>query len=86
MRGGHAGGAEQGLVADQGDVALEDLAGEGVDGDFGGLADLDVDDVGLVHLDFSGDHTHIGDGHDGRAFGVLNAFDDGFALDGEVHW
>ena len=64
LRGGHAGGAQQGLVADQGDVALEDLAGQGVDGDVGGLADLDVDDVGLVDLDFGGDHAHVGEGHE----------------------
>jgi hypothetical protein len=38
LRGGDAGGAEQGLVADLGDVALEGAAGEGVDGDVGGLA------------------------------------------------
>ena len=80
LRGGDAGGAQQRLIADQGDVALEDLAGKGVDGDVGGLADLDVDDVGLVHLDLGGDDAHVGEGHQGRAFGVLNADDDGLAF------
>jgi hypothetical protein len=40
LAGGDAGGAEQGLVADLGDVAFEDAAGQGVDGDVGGLAEL----------------------------------------------
>jgi hypothetical protein len=75
-----AGGAEQRLIADQRDVALEDLAGQGVDGDVGGLADLDVDDVGLVHLDLGGDDAHVGQGHQRGAFGVLNADDDGLAF------
>ena len=39
LRGGDAGGAQQRLVADLGDVALEDLAGKGIDGDVGRLAD-----------------------------------------------
>jgi hypothetical protein len=60
LRGGDAGGAEQGLVADQGYVSFEDFAGQGVDGDLGGLAELDVDDVGLVDLDFGGDDAHVG--------------------------
>ena len=37
LRGGEAGRAKQGLVADLGDVALEDAAGQGIDGDVGGL-------------------------------------------------
>ena len=65
LRGGYAGGAKQGLVADQRDVALENLAGEGVDGDVRRLTDLDVDDVGLVDLDLGGYDAHVGDGHDG---------------------
>ena len=80
LRSGDAGGAQQGLVADQGDVALEDFAGEGVHGDVGGLAELDIDDVGLVHLDLGGDDAHVGQGHQGGAFGILDAFDDGFAF------
>ncbi len=80
LRGGHACGAQQRLIANQGDVAFEDLVGDGVDGDFGGLSHLDVDDVGLVDLDFGGDHAHVGDGHDGGAFGVLDAQDHGFTL------
>ena len=39
LAGGDAGGAEQGLVADLGDVAFEDAAGQGIDGDVGGLAE-----------------------------------------------
>ncbi len=39
LRGGHAGGAQQGLIANQGHMAFEDLAGQGVHGDFGRLAD-----------------------------------------------
>jgi hypothetical protein len=66
-------------------VAFEDAAGQGIDGDVGGLADLDVDDVGLVDLDLGGDDGHVGEGHQGGAFGVLDADDDGFALaDGDV--
>jgi hypothetical protein len=85
LAGGDAGGAEQRLVADLGDVALEDAAGERVDGDVGGLAELDVDDVGLVDLDLGGDDGHVGEGHQGRAFGVLDADDHGLALaDGDV--
>ncbi len=80
LAGGLAGGAQQGLVADLGDVALEDLAGEGVDGNVGGLAEPDVDDVGFVDLDLGGDDGHVGDGHEGGALGVLDAFDDGFAF------
>ena len=71
---------KQRLVADLGDVALEDLAGQGIDRDVGGLAELDVDDVRLVDLDLGGDDAHIGDGHQGRAFGVLDADDHGLAL------
>ena len=84
-RGGDAGGAEEGLVADLGDVAFEDAAGEGIDGDVGGLVEGDVDDVGLVDLDLGGDDGHVGEGHEGGAFGVLDADDDGLAFaDGDV--
>ena len=38
-RGGEAGGAEEGLVADLGDVAFEDAAGQGIDGDVDGLVE-----------------------------------------------
>jgi hypothetical protein len=55
LGGGDAGGAEEGLVADLGDVALEDAVGERVHGDIGGLAHSDVDDVGLIDLDLGGD-------------------------------
>ena len=82
---GDAGGAEERLIADFGDVAFEDLSGEGVDGDVGCLAEGDVDDVGFVDLDLGGDDGHVGEGHEGGALGVLNADDDGFALaDGDV--
>ena len=85
LAGGDAGGAEQGLIADLGDVAFEDAAGQGIDGDVGGLAEADVDDVGLVDLDLGGDDGHVGEGHEGGALGVLDADDDGFALaDGDV--
>ena len=85
LRGGEAGGAEQGLVADFGDVALEGTAGKGVNGDVGGLAKRDVDDVGLVDLDLGGDDGHVGEGHQGGAVGVLDADDYGFALaDGDI--
>ena len=40
LAGGDAGGAEQRLVADLGDVAFEDAAGQGIDGDVGGLVEL----------------------------------------------
>ena len=39
LRGGYAGGAEQGLVAGQGYMAFENFAGQGVNGDIGRLAD-----------------------------------------------
>ncbi len=85
LRGGDAGGAQQRLIADFGDLAGEGLAGEGVDGDVGRLAEGDVDDVGLVDLDFGGDDGHVGEGHQGGALGVLDAEDDGLALaDGDV--
>ena len=80
LRGGHAGGTEKGLVADQGHMPLEDLAGNGVDGHFCGLAHLNIDDIGLVHFDLGGDNAHVRDGHDRGAFCVLNTLDDGFAL------
>ncbi len=80
LRRGHAGRAKQRLIADQGDVSLEGLAGNGVDADLGGLADLDVDDVSFVDLDLGGNDAHVGDGHEGRAFGVLNAFNHGLAF------
>jgi hypothetical protein len=66
-------------------VAFEDTAGECIDGDIGGLVQSDVDDVGFVDLDLGGDDGHVGEGHEGGAFGVLNADDDGFTLtDGDV--
>ncbi len=68
MASGDAGGAEEGLVADLGDVTFEDAAGKGIDGDVDGLVELDVDDVGLVDLDLGGDDGHVGEGHEGRAF------------------
>ncbi len=85
LAGGDAGGAQEGLIADLGDVAFEDAAGQGIDGDVGGLVEPDVDDVGLVDFDLGGDDGHVGEGHEGGAFGVLDAEDDGFALaDGNV--
>ena len=41
LRGGYAGGAQQGLIADQRHVPFEDLAGQGVHGHIGGLADAE---------------------------------------------
>ena len=38
LRRGDAGGADDGVVADLGDDCLENLLGNGVDGDFGGLS------------------------------------------------
>ena len=61
-------------------MAFEDFAGEGIDGDVGGLAERTVDDVGLVDLDFGGDDRHVGEGHQGGALGILDADDDGFAF------
>ncbi len=85
LRGGEAGGAEEGLIADLGDVAFEDPAGQGIDGDVGGLVQGDVDDVGLVDFDLGGDDGHVGEGHDGGSAGVLDADDDGLAFaDGDV--
>ena len=85
MGGGEAGGAEDGGVADFDDVAFEGATGHGVDGDVGDLIEFNVDDVGFVHFDFGGDDGHVGDGHDERRRGILNAGDDGFAdADGEV--
>ena len=85
LAGGDSGGAEQGLIADLGDVAFEDPAGQGIDGDVGGLVESDIDDVGLVDLDLGGDDGHVGEGHEGGALGVLNADDDGLAFaDGNV--
>ena len=80
LGGGEASGAEEGLVADFGDVAFEDAAGKCVDGDIRGLAHTDVDDVGFVDFDLGGDDGHIGEGHDGGAASVLDADDDGFTL------
>src|SRR6266496_4760885 len=67
LRRGDAGGAHDGVVADLTDDAVEDFARDGVDGHVGGLAEMHVDDVGLVHLDFGGDHRHVGDRHQGAA-------------------
>ena len=41
---------------------------------------LDVDDVGLVHLDLGGDNAHIGQGHQRGTLGVLDSHHHGFAL------
>ena len=79
-RGGNAGRAQECLVADLCDVTLEDFAGQGIDGDVGGLTELHIDDVGLVDLDLRGDDGHIGEGHEGGALGVLDADDDGLTL------
>ena len=61
-------------------MTFKDLARRGIDGDVGFLAVLHVDDVGLIDLDFGGDHGHVSEGHERRAFGVLNALDDHFTL------
>ena len=85
LGGGHAAGTQNRGVADLGDVALEGLVGDGVDGDVHRLAEGHVDDIGLIHLDFGGDQRHVGDGHDDGAVLVLEAGHDGFAdADGEV--
>jgi hypothetical protein len=80
LRGGDAGGAEEGLIADLGDLTGEGLVGEGVDGDLGGLAEGDVDDVGLVDFDLGGDDGHVGEGHQGGTLSVLDAEDDCLTL------
>ena len=56
------------------------MPGKRIDGDVDRLAHGDVDDVGLVDLDLGGDDGHVGEGHQGGAFGVLDADDDGFAF------
>jgi len=53
---------------------------ERVDGDIGGLAEPEVDDVGLVDLDLGGDDGHVGEGHQGGTLGVLDAHHDGLSL------
>ena len=58
---------------------LNVLFGDRVDGDVGRLVELDVDDIGLIHLDFGGDQRHVGDGHDEACGRVLNARHHGFA-------
>src|SRR6185437_16700242 len=80
LGGGNAGGAEQRLVADKCDVTLENFIGQGIHSDVGGLADGDVDDIRFVHFHFGRDHTHVSQGHEGGALGVLDAFDHGFAF------
>ncbi len=80
LAGSDAGGAQQGLIADFGDMAFEDLAGQGVDGDVGGLAEGDIDDVGFIDLHFGGDDGHVGEGHEGGTLGVLNADDHSFSF------
>src|SRR5580704_1947682 len=49
LGGGYAGGADDGVVSDFRNRAVEDLVGNSIDGHFGGLADVHVDDVGFVH-------------------------------------
>ena len=80
LAGGDSGGAEERLIADLSDVPFEDAAGQGIYSDVGWLIDGDVDDVCLVDLDFGGDDGHVGEGHQGGAFGVLNTEDDGLAF------
>ena len=80
LRSGHAGRAQQRLIADQGHVAFEDFVGQRVHGHVGGLARLHVHDVGLIHLHLGGDYAHVGERHQRGAFAVLNSLDDGFAL------
>ena len=80
LRGGRLpGGAQNGQLAHLAHVALENLAGERVDGDFGGLALADVGDVGLIHFHFRGDDAHVRNRHQETAFGVLNSGYDVFA-------
>ena len=86
LRGGDAGGAQQRLVADFGDVALEDPAGKGIDGDVGGLVHGDVDDVGLVDLDLGGDDAHVGEGHQGGALRRSGCRRPRFRLRGRGRW
>ena len=80
LAGGDAGRAQESLVANFGDTAFEDFAGQSVDGDIRYLAIGHVNDVGLVDFDLGGDDRHVGEGHEGRAFGVLDALDDHLAL------
>ena len=59
---------------------LKIFPGKRVDANVGGLAEGHIDDVGFVDFDLSGDDGHIGQCHQGRALGVLNAFDDRFSF------
>ena len=66
-------------------MPFEDLAGQSVHGHIGRLADLNVDNVGLVHLHLGGDDAHVRQGHQNRALVALDAFHHRFALaDGQV--
>ena len=55
-------------------MTLECFSGQRIHGDLGRLADLNVDDVGLVHLHLRGHDAHVRQGHQRGAFGVLDAF------------
>src|SRR5450759_562926 len=60
LRGRNTGRAHDRVVADFADDAVEDFVRNGVDGHFRGLAETNVDDVGLVHLHLGRDHRHVG--------------------------
>src|ERR1022692_3912721 len=73
LRGGDAGGAQNGGVADFGHMAFEGLVGNGVDGDLRLLAEFHVDDIGFVDFHFGGDQRNIGAGYDEGAGLVLQS-------------
>ena len=70
----------QGLVADLGDMAFEGPAGQGIDRDVRDLAHRDADDIGLIDLHLGRNDRHVGERHQGRALGVLDADNRGLAL------
>src|SRR6185312_8275675 len=72
LAGGEAGGAEQRLIAYLGDMAFEDLAGNGIDSYVRRLAEGDVHNIGFVNLDLGGDDRDVGESHQDGAVSTLN--------------
>ena len=80
MRGSKAAGADDGVVANLRDRSFKSFSGKGVYSYFCRLAYLHVDDIGFIHVDFSGDDSHISDGHQGAARRVLDAHNHGLTF------
>ena len=80
LRGGEPTGAHDGVIANLGDLAMENLLRNGIDRDICRLPQLHIHDVSFIHLDFSRDHGHVGDGHERAALRVLDTNDHGFAF------